>query len=205
MMPGPLYHNGPFMWSVTGAARGQPRGARRQVRRRAHAAADRPAPPRVDVRRADDDGAHLEAPRRRARALRRVVAEGRVASRRAVPAVAEGDVDRLARPRGDLGAVRAAPRRRRRRSSAAPTGSRTAARSARPLVRRDEGRARRRHRRRSGRDRRDLHASDRPGREDLQLRRRRGAAHRRRLGVARRHGRDRRRRLRVPRATARPT
>ena len=69
----------------------------------------------------------------------------------------------------------------------------------RPLVGRDEGRARRRHRRRPGRDRRDLHAPERPEREDVQLRRRRGEAHRRRLGVARRHGRDRRRRLRVPR------
>ena len=76
----------------------------------------------------------------------------------------------------------------------------------RPLSRPDEGRARRRHRRRTGRGRRDLHAAvGRPERQDVQLRRRRGQAHRRRLGVARRHGLDRRRRLPVPRATARPT
>ena len=75
MMPGPLYHNGPFVWTVTALLAGQPRRARWQVRRRDDAAADRPLAPRLDVRRADDDGAHLEAAGGRARPIRRVVVD----------------------------------------------------------------------------------------------------------------------------------
>ena len=134
-MPGPLYHNGPFMWTTTALLAGNHvvLGGRFDAERTL--AADRPVPPRLDVRRADDDGAHLEAAARGARPLRRVVAEGRVAPRGAVPAVVEGRVDRLARRRDDLGAVRAAPRRRPRRSSTASSGWSTAARSARSIPR----------------------------------------------------------------------
>ncbi len=71
-----------------------------------HVAADRPLPPRLDVRRADDDGAHLETAAGRARSLRHVVVESGLAPRGAVPAVAQGGVDQLARRGHDLGAVR---------------------------------------------------------------------------------------------------
>ena len=75
-------------------------------------------------------------PRRRARPLRRVVAEGRVAPRRAVPAVAEGGVDRVARRRRDLGAVRGhrsagGDDHQRRRVARAPRFGRPSARAAR--------------------------------------------------------------------------
>ena len=87
-------------------------------------------------------------PRRRARPLRRVVVEGRVASRRAVPAVAEGG-------RGSTGS---APETiwelyagTEAQAATIITGVEWLAHRGsvgRPLTRRDEGRARRRHRRR---------------------------------------------------------
>ena len=172
MMPGPLYHNGPFMWSVTGLLAGNHVVLGGKFDAERTLGADRSSRSGDDVRRSHDDGADLEAPGASAGAVRRVVVEGGLASRRAVSAVAQADVDRLARPRGDLGAVRrnrsaGVDHHQRRRLARAPRLGRASA------LRRDEGRACRRDRRRSGRDRRDLHASEGPERFDLQLRRRR--------------------------------
>ncbi len=75
LMPGPMYHNGPFIWTMTALLAGNHVVLDGKVRRGAHAAAHRPVPPRLDVPRPDDDGAHLEARARGARPLRRVVAE----------------------------------------------------------------------------------------------------------------------------------
>ena len=114
------------------AARGQSRGARRQVRR-------------ASARCSSIDRYHPESmyvvPTMMARISklpddvrdRYDVSSLKVVWHlaRAVPAVVEGGVDRLARRGDDLGALRRAPRRRPRRSSPASSGSRTAARSAR--------------------------------------------------------------------------
>ncbi len=91
---------------VPGVAARQPRRAAAAVRRRAGARRHRALRRRRRLPRADDDEADPAPRRRRAPRLRPVVAADRVAPRRAVPAVAEGGVDRLARPGADLRAVR---------------------------------------------------------------------------------------------------
>ena len=131
LMPGPLYHNGPFIWTMTALLAGNHvvLGGKFDAERTLQLI-DR-VPPRLAVPRADDDGAHLEAPARGARPLRRVVAEGRVAPRGAVPAVVEGGVDQLARRGDDLGALRRHRGAGRDDHHRASSGWRTAARSAR--------------------------------------------------------------------------
>ena len=90
---------------VPGVAARQPRRAAAAVRRRAGARLDRALRRRRRLPRADDDEADPAPRRRRPPRLRPVVAADRVAPRRAVPAVAEGGMDRLARPGADLRAV----------------------------------------------------------------------------------------------------
>ena len=106
VMPGPLYHNGPAVWACQALLVGQPRRAAPEVRGRADARRDRDPRCRCHLHGADDDEAN-PAPRRRCPArLRHVVAARALAPRRAVPAVAEGGVHRLARCGSDLRAVR---------------------------------------------------------------------------------------------------
>ena len=57
VMPGPLYHNGPAVWSCQSLLIGQPRRAARALRRRGDARRDRGAPRRRRLPRADDDEA----------------------------------------------------------------------------------------------------------------------------------------------------
>ena len=61
VMPGPLYHNGPFMWSVTALLAGNHvvLGGKFDAERTLQLIDQHH--PELDVRRADDDGAHLEA------------------------------------------------------------------------------------------------------------------------------------------------
>ena len=79
---------------------------------------------------AHDDEADLAAARGRPRLLRPVVAAVRLAPGRALPAMAEAGVDRLARGRSGSSSSTPAPRRRRPPSSPAPSGSPTVVRSA---------------------------------------------------------------------------
>ena len=74
LMPGPLYHNGPFVWSTTALLAGNHVVLGGRFDAEKTLAAHRPVAARHDVRRADDDGAHLEAAAGRARPLRRLVA-----------------------------------------------------------------------------------------------------------------------------------
>ena len=106
LMPGPLYHNGPVVWSCVALLA----GAHLVVLPRFDAEATLAAIEEHSV-----DVVYLvptmmkriwRLPDRGAGALRPVVAAVRVAPGRAVPAVAEGGVDRVARPRADLGALR---------------------------------------------------------------------------------------------------
>ena len=64
LMPGPLYHNGPFVWSTTALLAGNHVVLGGRFDAEKTLAADRPVAARLDVHRADDDGAHLEAARR---------------------------------------------------------------------------------------------------------------------------------------------
>ena len=91
---------------VAGAGRRQPRRELPAVRPRARARRRHRAPTEVPVPRADDDGPDLEAARGGARRRRHVVARGRRPHGGAVPAVAEGGVDPLGRPRRAVRAVR---------------------------------------------------------------------------------------------------
>ena len=131
LMPGPLYHNGPFIWTMTALLAGNHvvLGGKFDAERTLQLIDE--LPPRLAVPRADDDGAHLEAAARGARPLRRLVAAGRVAPRRAVPAVAQGGMDQLAGRGDDLGAVRRYRGAGRDDHHRAASGWHTAARSAR--------------------------------------------------------------------------
>ena len=106
VMPGPLYHNGPGGVVVPGAARREPRGRAAPLRRRGDARRHRALPRRHGLRRPHDDEADLAAARGGPSRVRRVVAARRLAPRRALPDVAQGGVDRVARGREDLRAVR---------------------------------------------------------------------------------------------------
>ena len=84
----------------------RPPGGAPALRRAPHARAGGGAPGDLALPGAHDDEPHLAAPRRRQGEHRRVVAGDRVAPRRAVPALAQGGVDRVARRRAHLGALR---------------------------------------------------------------------------------------------------
>ena len=189
VMPGPLYHNGPFMWSVTALLAGNHVVLGGKFDAETHARAHRRAPPGVAVRRADDDGAHLEAARRTC-ATRYDVSSLNVVWHLGAPCppwLKETWIDWLG-PGRDLGAVRrhrgAGGDAHQRRRVAGRTAARSAGRSSGEMkvVRAD------------GTDADPGEVGEifmRPGDPNAQhvpLRRRRGEAHRRRLGVARRHG-----------------
>ena len=66
VMPGPLYHNGPVVWSCQALLRGNHVVVLPALRRRGDARRDRALPRRRRLPRAHDDEAHLAAARRRA-------------------------------------------------------------------------------------------------------------------------------------------
>ena len=104
--PGRCTTTGPAVWSCQALLRGNHVVLLQRFDAEEVLAVDRAVRRRRGLPRADDDEAHPAARRRRAPRLRHVVAADRVAPRRAVPAVAEGGLDRLARPGADLRAVR---------------------------------------------------------------------------------------------------
>ena len=104
-MPGPLYHNGPFVTAFPALMVGAHVVVMPKFDRRRDAAADREASRDLGLSRADDDEPHLAPAGRGAREIRPVVAEDALAPRGALPAMAEGGMDQLAGPGRDLGAL----------------------------------------------------------------------------------------------------
>ena len=130
VMPGPFYHNGPFISAMNGLFEGSRLIVMGRFDAEGHAAAGRAAPGEwlylVPTMMAGSRG----SPPRCAIGLRRLVAADSVASGRAVPGVAQGGMDRLAGPRDDLGALRRDRGAGPRPSSPGASGWSTAARSA---------------------------------------------------------------------------
>ena len=130
VMPGPLYHNGPVVWSCQALLAGNHVVVLPRFDAEATLAA---------IERYRADIVYVvptmmkriwRLPEDVAARLRPVVAARRVAPRRALPDVAQGGVDRLARARADLRAVRRHRGPGRDRHHRAPSGWSTAARSA---------------------------------------------------------------------------
>ena len=197
VMPGPLYHNGPIVWSCQALVWGDHVVVLPRFDAEATLEAIQRPPGRHRLPRPHDDEAHLAPARRDPLALRHVVAARRMAPGRAVPAVAEAGVDRLARARAHLRAVRrhrgpGGHDHHRRRS-----GWRTKVRSASRSGRHADPRRRRATSSRSARWAR-CGCARRATRRPTATSGPRPVA-RRRLGVARRHGLARRGRLPLPR------
>ena len=91
---------------VPGTARRQPCRPAPPVRSRGDARRHRAEPGRCGLPRAHHDEADLAPARGDPVGVRPVVRAGDLAPRRAVPSVAQGGVDRVARPRADLRALR---------------------------------------------------------------------------------------------------
>ncbi len=106
VMPGPLYHNGPLVWACQALLSGGHVVVLPRFDAEATLAAIEKHTGRGDLPRAHDDEADLATTRGDAPALRPLVAATRVASGRAVPAVAQGSVDRVARARAHRRVVR---------------------------------------------------------------------------------------------------
>ena len=106
VMPGPLYHNGPALMSCQALLAGCHVVLLERFDAEATLAAIAELPGRGRLPRPDDDEADLAAPRGDQAGLRPVVAADGLAPGRAVPDVAEGGVDRVARRRAHLGALR---------------------------------------------------------------------------------------------------
>ena len=196
VVPAPLYHNGPDRLVVLGLVGGQPRRRPSPFRRRGHAGGDRPLPGRHRVPGAHHDEADLAAARRGTRLLRPVLARVRLASGRAVPALAQGGLDRLARGGPHLRALRrdrgaGGDDHHRDRMARPPRFGRPADTGHRHDLRRRGERA-------GGGARGRGLVAHRARAADLPLHRRLSPTARRGMGVARRRGMARRGQLPVP-------